>query len=51
MFATNLGSAAGPLIAGSIFDVSGSYYWAFIFFTVIAVLGLILSVSLKTSGK
>ncbi len=25
-----IGSAVGPLVAGRIFDVSGSYYWAFI---------------------
>jgi MFS family permease len=51
MFTTNLGSAVGPLAAGGIYDASGSYYWAFIFFAVIAAAGFILSISLKSACR
>ncbi|MFC1928212.1 MFS transporter [Chloroflexota bacterium] len=42
-----VGSAIGPLIAGRIFDIRGSYYWAFILCTILIIVGLILSISLK----
>ncbi|MBN2239754.1 MAG: MFS transporter [Dehalococcoidales bacterium] len=41
------GSAVGPLIAGRIFDTTGSYTIAFIICLVFAVLGIILSMMLK----
>jgi MFS family permease len=43
MFAQNIGGAAGPLAAGSIFDISGNYQWAFVLCTILSVAGLILS--------
>jgi MFS family permease len=33
-FVFNMGVSAGPLLAGSIFDVSGGYHWAFVTFMV-----------------
>jgi MFS family permease len=46
-FAANIGSAIGPLITGSIFDVSGSYDWAFILCAILCSVSLILSILLK----
>jgi MFS family permease len=47
MFAQNIGGAAGPLVAGSIFDISGNYQWAFVLCLILSVAGLILSMLLK----
>lgn len=33
-FVFNMGVSAGPLLAGSIFDISGGYHWAFVAFMV-----------------
>jgi MFS family permease len=51
MFATNIGGSSGPLVAGRIFDVSGSYTWAFILCTFLGLAGLTLSILLKTARK
>ncbi len=50
-FATQIGGATGSLVAGRIFDISGSYYWAFILCAILGILGLILSILLKTARK
>jgi MFS family permease len=50
-FAANIGGAMGSLVAGRIYDTSGSYHWAFILCAIIALGGLILSVLLKTARK
>ena len=50
-FISTIGGAAGPLIAGRIFDVSGSYslvFWLVIGFSVV---GLLLSLFLKPIEK
>jgi MFS family permease len=41
------GAAVGPLIAGSIFDMTGSYHLAFIVCAAIGIVGLILTILLK----
>ncbi|MFC1929044.1 MFS transporter [Chloroflexota bacterium] len=42
-----IGNAVGPLVAGRIFDIRGSYYGAFILCATLGMVGLILSISLK----
>lgn len=51
MFAMGTGGAVGPLITGRIFDISGSYDWAFILCAIINVAGLSLSIMLKPAGN
>ena len=46
-FATTAGGAIGALVAGSIFDLSGTYRWAFILCVVFCIMSLILSISLR----
>lgn len=47
-----IGEASGPILTGRIFDVTGSYYWAFLICTALSVLGIILATLLKpTSSK
>jgi MFS family permease len=46
LFATQIGGSLGSLVAGRIFDISGSYHWAFILCTILSVAGLILSLLL-----
>jgi hypothetical protein len=41
----------GPIIAGRIYDIYGSYYWALVINTIFAVCGLILSILLHRLGK
>lgn len=53
MFSFTLGGAIGPLLAGSIFDISGSYKPAFLASAAVSAAGIILSSVLKpiTSTK
>lgn len=52
IFAGALGGATGPVLAGYIFDVTGSYSQAFLVCATMAVIGLILALLLKpTNGK
>lgn len=53
MFSFTLGGAIGPLLAGSIFDISGSYKPAFLACAAVSATGIILSSVLKpiTSTK
>lgn len=46
-FITSIGSATGPLMAGGIFDATGSYYVAFVVLVVLSAIGLILSLTLR----
>jgi len=45
------GSAIGPVVAGHIFDVTGSYSLAFLIYAIIGVTGLIMILLLKPAGK
>ncbi len=47
LFFGTLGGALGPLLAGRVFDVTGSYDPAFITLTVLASIGLLLTLSLR----
>ena len=42
-----IGEAAGPVLAGGIFDVFGSYTWAFIICAFLGIIGIILNLLLK----
>ncbi len=46
-----IGGAIGPVAAGRIFDVTGSYLTALLIAAIVGVLGLILALLLKFSGK
>ena len=51
LFAAQIGGALGTLVAGSVFDVSGTYYWAFILCAILAGFSLILAILLKAAPK
>jgi MFS family permease len=51
LFVGNIGGALGSWSAGKIFDVTGSYRWAFIIGVVAAVVSLILSFILKSLNR
>jgi cyanate permease len=46
VFFGTIGGAAGPILAGRIFDLTQSYSWAFIVLTILAMLGLVLTLLL-----
>jgi MFS family permease len=50
-FTQNMGGAIGPLIAGHIYDVSGSYQWAFLLCLIFCFVGLILCILLKPARR
>ena len=43
VFTESIGGVVGPVLAGGIFDVSGSYRWAFLICAVISAIGVILT--------
>ena len=49
--AFTFGGAIGPVLAGGIFDIRGSYYWAFLACIVISVIGLVLTTLLKPTKR
>jgi len=51
MFSFTLGGAIGPLLAGSIFDISGSYKQAFLACAAMSIIGIILSALLRPLGS
>ncbi len=51
VFASNIGGAVGPLVAGSIFDNSGSYRWAFILCGILGIISLALSILLRPARR
>ena len=50
-FAFSAGGSVGPIMAGHIFDVSGSYFLAFIASIVLSAIGLILASQLKPTRE
>jgi MFS family permease len=50
-FASTIGGALGPVVAGYIFDITGSYGTAFGILTAMGMLGLIAALSLKPITK
>lgn len=42
-----IGEAVGPVLAGGIFDVTGSYLWAFLVLAIISIIGVIFSLMLR----
>lgn len=50
VFASTFGSLIGPVIAGGIFDITSSYYMAFLMLVVFSIIGIILSILLKPTG-
>ena len=49
-FGATIGGAIGPIVAGSIFDVTGSYQLAFIISIILSIIGLVAATSLKPAG-
>jgi len=47
VFCGTVGGSVGPIMAGRIFDVTGSYQIAFLVLTVVVALGLALMTFLK----
>jgi len=50
-FGLCLGNAAGPVLAGRIFDVTGSYHLAFLICIILSIIALVLVLLLKPTGK
>jgi len=48
LFSGTIGGALGPLLAGRVFDSTGSYMLAFNILTALAIFGLILALSLRS---
>ena len=41
VFSSAIGSAAGPVLAGTLFDATGEYYWAFILCLVVSLIAIL----------
>ena len=51
ILAQNVGGAAGSLAGGTIFDISGSYQWAFLICAILGLASLVLSMLLKPARR
>jgi MFS family permease len=51
LFSGTLGGAVGPLMAGHVFDTTGTYRLVFLFLTALAVVGCILITTLRPPGE
>ncbi len=51
MFSSTVGGAIGPVLAGSIFDITSSYQLAFLICAGVSIIGLILSLLLKPTSR
>ncbi len=47
----SIGGATGPLVAGQIFDASGSYDWAFVLCALMSLAAMVLSILLRPPQK
>ena len=50
-FSFDVGGAIGPYLAGYIFDVNSSYFWAFLICLMVSLAALLIGVSLKPPRK
>jgi MFS family permease len=51
VFTSAIGSAAGPVVAGALFDLSGNYHWAFVLCLGVTVIGLVAALFLGPIPK
>ena len=51
LFVSQIGGAIGPVVAGRLFDVTDSYYIAFLIMLVLNIIGLALAMLLKPVGS
>jgi MFS family permease len=47
IFSSTIGGAIGPVLAGHMFDLTGSYQMVFMVLAALSIIGLILTVSLR----
>ncbi len=46
-----IGEASGPVLTGGIFDMTGSYQWAFLIYAVLSIIGIILTSLLRPTHR
>jgi MFS family permease len=51
LFSGNCAGAIGPILAGHIFDVTGSYRHAFLLLSIVSLLGLVLVTQLRSTNR